>query len=986
MKKFYLLAALLISFSTITTAQLPIAYYDFENSTHSTFQNQVDMEVNAGTSTALTNNNGTMTNGSGAGTYYGGSSSGKCLQVYLGASSSNSDPKTSATHYQQFKVSTSGFSGIAVVFDVTANNNNAEDYGISYSTNGSSWTWVASVTTPGSGNSCPWSTSDWGTAQINLPAGANNQSNLYIRLYEYGSGSSNSNAYLKFDNLQVTATSTVAGAGTKTMLDDISVAAGCMSASASAVTLGRNKFTVDGAGTTVNLPSLYLTGVLFGSGGNLTVSNNAVLNLNSGTYVHYISPSAFYGWMPASTVNILSGGTINLSNTLYCDGNIALGSGTININDKTLVVGGTISRTSGLINAASGTVEFAGTSAQSVSGTYFTGKNIYNLKNSNAAGLNVSSTSGDTLRILNMLSFGSVNNATINTGNNLALISTSTQTAGVADITNNGANSGNSITGNVIVEKYIASGKKWHLLSIATTTTQTYRQAWQENNASGANSNPGYGMNIYGTGSWAANGFDYASTAPTIKIYNSATASYTGISSTLNTMNTTDPHMVYLRGDRSITAASVTTSATILRTTGTLKQNTQANITVAANKFAAVSNPYAAAIDMRNISKSAGVQDFFYVWDPKLGGTYGLGAFQTFSKDGSDYVVTPGGGSYGDIGSVSNYINSGDAFFVKGNASGGTITLKENAKAGGNNVVSAGRNSLENVTINARARNLVMNLKLSNETVVATKVTAVNTVSQSLRANLYVVSADGTTLADGILANFSERYSNDVDADDAVKNANGSENVSLKRDGQLLAVERRYTAADNDTLFLNLTGVRVQNYKWSCKLSNMSQKGLVAFLVDSYLHTTTALNMNGTTDVNFDVANIPASYAADRFMIVFKKEIKPTKSETVSFMRTADATAETVTEKENSTTGISVYPNPVEGKQMNIRFANLQETVYNISLTNQAGQVVYSGKINVTGKNAVQQVKLNAATAAGTYTLMIVGENGTRSTQSVLIL
>ena len=67
---------------------------------------------------------------------------------------------------------------------------------------------------------------------------------------------------------------------------------------------------------------------------------------------------------------------------------------------------------------------------------------------------------------------------------------------------------------------------------------------------------------------------------------------------------------------------------------------------------------------MRSITKT-GVKDFFYVWDPNLGGSSGYGGYQTFSYNGSDYVVTPGMGSYGASGSISNRTESGQAFLVQ---------------------------------------------------------------------------------------------------------------------------------------------------------------------------------------------------------------------------------------------------------------------------------------------------------------------------------
>ena len=53
------------------------------------------------------------------------------------------------------------------------------------------------------------------------------------------------------------------------------------------------------------------------------------------------------------------------------------------------------------------------------------------------------------------------------------------------------------------------------------------------------------------------------------------------------------------------------------------------------------------------------------------------------------FTVTPGGGSYGaPYNQDPNYIESGEAFLVGGNASAYTITFKEDIKPSVNNLVS----------------------------------------------------------------------------------------------------------------------------------------------------------------------------------------------------------------------------------------------------------------------------------------------------------
>ena len=141
---------------------------------------------------------------------------------------------------------------------------------------------------------------------------------------------------------------------------------------------------------------------------------------------------------------------------------------------------------------------------------------------------------------------------------------------------------------------------------------------------------------------------------------------------------------------------------------------------------------------------------------------------------------------------------------------------------------------------------------------------------ESFRANLYIVYPDTAIMADGILVDYYETFSNAVDYDDAPKINNGNENVSLKRDGTLLMIERRFTMANNDTLYLNLTGMRSQSYRWIFSGISIAETGRVAWVIDNYTGLTTVINLAGNTVIDFTVTGTSASYATNRFKIVFQ--------------------------------------------------------------------------------------------------------------------
>ena len=104
---------------------------------------------------------------------------------------------------------------------------------------------------------------------------------------------------------------------------------------------------------------------------------------------------------------------------------------------------------------------------------------------------------------------------------------------------------------------------------------------------------------------------------------------------------------------------------------------------------------------------------------------------------------------------------------------------------------------------------------------------------------------------------------------DAKKLANINENLSIKKKSISLAIERRGPVTKNDTLFLDLTGVRAQQYYFEFIADKLNQPGMTAFLEDDYSHAKTPVNLNGNTKINFTVSNDAGSYSRDRFRIVF---------------------------------------------------------------------------------------------------------------------
>ena len=392
---------------------------------------------------------------------------------------------------------------------------------------------------------------------------------------------------------------------------------------------------------------------------------------------------------------------------------------------------------------------------QSIAANLFYGNKVKDLIISNNVSLNgVDSITGS-------LSFGSTGK-TFTTNGNLVIKSTISSTGAVGKIMN-----GNKIMGDVSVERYVATGlgtapnhgKSWQLLAVPVTgatlySGQTIKESWMEgatvsnigSPAAGSAGNPhkGYGTMITSDRSNAvALGFDsYTSPGPSIKWYNPLTNGYTGPAGTATALYNPKGYFVFVRGDRSVTVYNQPANPTILRSKGRLfDENYVPPATIlGTDEVASVGNPYASPIDFRLVSKT-GLTDVYQVWDPRLGGAYNYGAFQTFTKNiiTGNYTVTPGGGSYGAAGSGHNFIQSGQAFFVQTIfGTGGSISFTEAVK---------GDTASSLFTTPARGPQMEI----------------------SLRTTLYG-AAPAPDVIDGVLNEFDGSYSNALDGMDARKN------------------------------------------------------------------------------------------------------------------------------------------------------------------------------------------------------------------------
>jgi hypothetical protein len=402
--------------------------------------------------------------------------------------------------------------------------------------------------------------------------------------------------------------------------------------------------------------------------------------------------------------------------------------------------------------------------------------------------------------------------------------------------------------GKVTVERFYPMSRSWRLVTSPLSNTGSIYNSWQEgapaNYVKGkgmfiTGPNPGTvtgldvsGYNNYSMKGWDAAGSKYLNVGNTKNQLLSNPAGQPGIASNIG-------YYAFVRGDRRRTPDNTVfgnMNNTTLRSTGKLQTGNQTfNITSGAGTYPLIGNPYASAVDFNKISKTNIVPYRFYVYDPSLGT---VGVFVTMEDMDGDGIFTSDGQPTTKQG---NFIQSSQAFFVQvmgaGNAS---VTFKESDK-------------------------------VANNTAGLFRPTRPAAEMESFRITLYQTNADNSTLlADGTLVQFDDAFSDKVDMDDALKFTNISENLSLLRYNQYLAVERRPSIKATDTIYLQLSKTTQRGYRFAIEPTNLPAT-LTAFLQDSYTGLNTPINVLASSDFDFAINADARSSAANRFRIVFKQ-------------------------------------------------------------------------------------------------------------------
>uniref|UniRef100_UPI000688E65A Ig-like domain-containing protein n=1 Tax=Segetibacter koreensis TaxID=398037 RepID=UPI000688E65A len=419
---------------------------------------------------------------------------------------------------------------------------------------------------------------------------------------------------------------------------------------------------------------------------------------------------------------------------------------------------------------------------------------------------------------------------TLNTGDHLTIRSTSiANTARVASVSG-------TISGDVTVERFIPARRAYRFISPSVSTTTSIMDNWMEGGHNSSidpppyNPNHGYGTNITGPNP-NTNGFDPTITSnPSLFTFNISTQQWDSVPNTKGSLSAGDAYSLMVRGDRSIDMRTNTPTPTntILRASGKLFTGDYSpTLTNKASKYTFIGNPYASPVDFTKILANANnVGARYWAWDPRVSRRGQYVVYDALNNSNS----LPG------VSEVDKNIQSGQAFFVQ-TISGGSASLsfKESYKSTGNTAVFRDPRYTTKLSIQ-----LLLNLNAGLE-----------------------------NKADGVVSFFDKDYSSAIGSDDSYKFTNLDENLAINRNGTALSIEGRPTITADDTIPLKIWQFRQSNYYLRLAGSNFSPD-VTAFIKDEYLHKQTPVDLSSVTLFPFSIDTSAASFAKDRFSIVFK--------------------------------------------------------------------------------------------------------------------
>jgi surface protein len=436
---------------------------------------------------------------------------------------------------------------------------------------------------------------------------------------------------------------------------------------------------------------------------------------------------------------------------------------------------------------------------------------------------------------------------------------------------------GVTITGDVRVQRYIPAKRAFRFLSSAVGG-QSFADSWQQDtHITGAQ-----GI----VGQTSPEGLDYTNSGfASLFTYDVQNDDWAAVLNTKTTnLEAGTGYRLFVRGDRTIDLNDNNAPATVttLEARGNLMVGDLTTgtdlpaLSSMPNKFSLVGNPYQAVVDFSATDRT-NLTDFIYVWDASIAGDNGNGGYVT--------VPLGVGPEVPSASDATKYLAPGQAIFVENTAAGNaSIVFSESDKA-----------------------------------VEEAQVTVFDTYADFfINSRLFSTSnyQNNDRESDAISIRFNQSYTTIASSgEDSGKLPNPGENYAVLNNGYR-AIDNQNIPVDGHQIDLSIWNYQELDYTLTFSYENQPSN-LKVYLHDTYLNTQTELTGNDVYSFTAD-ANLPGSVAPTRFHLSFENQ--------------------TLSNTDFALSGISLYPNPVQG-ELNINLPSGTE-ISTVKVFNTLGQQV----------------------------------------------
>ena len=657
-----------------------------------------------------------------------------------------------------------------------------------------------------------------------------------------------------------------------------------------------------------------------------TLTGSGTLTEATGTITYNLTGNQTIAATTYYNLGVAGSGTKTCNGSFTVSGGLNLTAGLLDINGNTLTVNGDVTRNSGSIKGStSSNLTIAGTASNCT--LYFdqTSSSTRSLNNFTLSRPN-GATIADTLELTNTLTI--TGNATLNTNNQLILISTASTTARVADL------SAGTVSGKVIAQRYVPGGtdkRRWRFFTSPTNISSNYNYYQFIDD-----------IHVTGTGG-STNGFDNSpNNSSSARTYDETMTGASSIGwSNPSILNTNIPVgkgvSVFVRGSRSTqdpflnwsTPDNVTIDFTGNLNQGTIDISSLLTYTVntpTADGFNLIGNPYMSQIDWSsaNITKT-NIGNYIYIINPSTG------SYATY--DELTQTSVNGG---------SNLIASSQGFFIRTTAASPSVIFRETAKSTGS-APTFFRSDAASLTPQFSKIKLkaVRNAENTDELVIVLGDTA---------------------------------HKSGIDASDAVKFFNDNNLNFYTRSTELrnLAINYFPTPTANDTIpvsfFSFVDGIKALG-TYSIEVASLENfpKNVDVFLVDAYENQ--VVNLKETSNYIFNLDLNAASAGNDRFKLIFKPDT---------------STATKITNFFGVATARNILVNWNTNKEKNIAYYTVEKSTDQVKYTTLKPKQIVA-RNNNSGFNTYSIIDQNPKAGYNYYRVSMVDSNGVKKTYSEII-